>query len=285
MSTDRFTVGGGLTDATPPDDYALGHSDDELQRLMWQAEVLRPYAEQLLRMAGIGPGMRVLDIGCGTGDMAMLAAGRVGPSGSVTGIDRSERPLAVAARRAELAGLPWARFQHAALEEFTATEPFDAVIGRYVLIHQTDPVGFLSEAGRHVAVGGVLAFHEMNAARPTVICPEVPLWQQADQWAKRALSSVSPSMDAGSLLIEHFAAAGLPEPELHGEVPVGGGRGSHLYRYMAETIRSLLPVLGGLGVPAEVVGIDTLEERLRAAVTHAKAQIEWNPQFLAISRR
>jgi hypothetical protein len=142
----------------------------------------------------------------------------------------------------------------------------------------------LRQAARHAAAGGVLAFHEMNAARPTVICPEVPLWRQADDWAKRALSSISPHMDAGSRLIEHFSAAGLPEPELHCEVPVGGGENSYLYKYMAETIRSLLPVLGGLGVPAEVIGIDTLEDRLKAAVTEAKAQIEWNPQFLAVAR-
>ena len=282
MNTDPLTA--ELTDATPPTDYSLGHSDAELRRLMWQAEILRPYTERLLRMAGIGPGMRVLDVGCGTGDVTMLAASLVGPSGSVTGIDRSERPLVTAARRAESARLPWVQFHHATLEGFTGPAPFDAVIGRYVVIHQPDPASFLRDAWRHVAPGGVLAFHEMNVARPTFICPEVPLWQQAEGWAKRALSSVSPSLDAGSMLIGLFSAAGLPEPELHCEAPVGGGENSDLYRYMAETLRSLLPVLNGLGVPAEVIGIDTLEDRLRAAVTAAKAQIEWYPQFLAVAR-
>jgi SAM-dependent methyltransferase len=104
-----------LTGTAPATDYSLGHSDAELRRLMWQAEVLRPYTERLLRMAGIGPGMRVLDVGCGTGDMTMLAARLVGPSGSVTGIDRGQRPLATAARRAESARMPWVRFHHAAL--------------------------------------------------------------------------------------------------------------------------------------------------------------------------
>ncbi len=282
MNTDRLAA--EPADTTLPTDYSLGHSDAELQRLTWQAEVLRPYAERLLRMAGIGPGMRVLDVGCGTGDVAMLAARLVGPSGSVTGIDRSERPLATAARRAGSARLPWVQFHHATLEEFEGPAPFDAVIGRYVVIHQADPASFLRAAGRHLAAGGVLAFHEMNVARPAVICPEVPLWRQADSWARRALSSVSPSLDAGSRLIELFSAAGLPEPELRCEVPAGGGKDSYLYKYMADTMRSLLPVLDGLGVPAEVVGIDTLEDRLRAAVTAAKAQIEWYPQFLAVAR-
>ena len=282
MNNDHLSA--ELTDTTPPTDYSLGHSDAELQRLTWQAEVLRPYTERLLRMAGIEPGMRVLDVGCGMGDVTMLAAGLVGPSGSVIGIDRSERPLAAAARRAESAQLPWVQFHHAPLERFPGPAPFDAVIGRYVVIHQADPASFLREAWGHVAVGGVLALHEMNVARPAAISPEVPLWQRADGWARRALSSVSPSMGAGSRLIELFSAAGLPEPELRCEVPVGGGKDSDLYKYMADTTRSLLPLLGGLGVPAEVVGIDTLEDRLRAAVIQARAQIEWYPQFLAVAR-
>jgi ubiquinone/menaquinone biosynthesis C-methylase UbiE len=52
--------------------------------------MLRPITERLLRSAGIEPGMRVLDIGCGAGDVSMLAAELVGSTGSVVGIDRNE---------------------------------------------------------------------------------------------------------------------------------------------------------------------------------------------------
>ena len=66
--------------------YILGHSASEIQRLKTQAEILRPITERLLLNAGIRPGMRVLDIGCGAGDVTMLAAEKVGPSGSVVGL-------------------------------------------------------------------------------------------------------------------------------------------------------------------------------------------------------
>lgn len=99
------TKDGARRGDTVKTDYSLGHSDAELQRLIWQGDVLRPYTERLLRLAAIKPGMRVLDVGCGAGDVTMLLARIVGPSGSVTGVDRSAQPLALAEHRAAAAGL------------------------------------------------------------------------------------------------------------------------------------------------------------------------------------
>src|ERR1700730_18592339 len=67
--------------------YVLGHSQDEIGRLIDQAAIIRPTTERLLRSAGIERGMHVLDLGCGAGDVSMLAGKLVGPSGSVLGID------------------------------------------------------------------------------------------------------------------------------------------------------------------------------------------------------
>ena len=61
----------------------------------------------------------------------------------MVGIDRSREVLALAAERAQAAGLRNIRFEQASVEGFSSPEPFDLVIGRYILIHQADPVGFL----------------------------------------------------------------------------------------------------------------------------------------------
>jgi SAM-dependent methyltransferase len=66
---------------------------------MRQAAILRTITERLLQSTGIGSGMRVLDLGCGAGDVLMLAAELVDPSGSVVGIDRSPQVIAVARER------------------------------------------------------------------------------------------------------------------------------------------------------------------------------------------
>src|SRR5215831_15121646 len=80
--------------------YLLGHSEAEIRRLQTQAAILRPITERLLRCAGIQPGMRVLDLGSGAGDVAILAAEVVVPSGSVVGIDRNSQVLSIATQRA-----------------------------------------------------------------------------------------------------------------------------------------------------------------------------------------
>ncbi len=81
-------------------EYILGHSADELDRLIDQARFFGDLTEHVLRSAGLAHGMRVLDVGCGAGDVSLLAAQLVGPRGSVLGVDRSAAPLASARARA-----------------------------------------------------------------------------------------------------------------------------------------------------------------------------------------
>jgi ubiquinone/menaquinone biosynthesis C-methylase UbiE len=124
-------------------DYILGHSPREIERLIQQADIIRPITERLLMRLNIGPGARVLDLGSGAGDVSMLVAELVGPTGRVIGIDQNAEVLAIAAERASEADLSHIVFEHASLESFPTTESFDLVIGRYVLLHQADPIGFL----------------------------------------------------------------------------------------------------------------------------------------------
>ncbi len=151
----------GTTNYVAETENILGHSDREIRRLVHQGAILRPITERLLRGAGIGRGMRVLDLGCGAGDVSILAAELVGRSGSVVGIDRSPEAIAFARERVRSAGLRHIDFEEVSVEAFADAEPFDAVIGRYVLIHQTDPATLIRAAASLVRPGGVVAFHEL----------------------------------------------------------------------------------------------------------------------------
>lgn len=67
--------------------YVLGHTEAELKRLTTQARLIDPITRRFLVSAGVVPGMRVLDVGSGAGDLAILLAAMVGPEGEVVGSD------------------------------------------------------------------------------------------------------------------------------------------------------------------------------------------------------
>src|SRR4029434_1821163 len=95
----------------PKPEYVLGHSESELRRLSLQAQYWGEATLELLQRAGIGPGMRVLDLGCGAGDVSILAATLVGSSGSVVGVDLSAEAIAGAPKRAKATGSTQSQFQ------------------------------------------------------------------------------------------------------------------------------------------------------------------------------
>src|SRR5277367_3962556 len=215
--------------------YILGHSNAELRRLMLQAAILKPITQRLLREIGMQPGMRVLDIGCGSGDVSLLLAEMVGPTGSVVGIDRSPAALALARDRARVTGHPNITFHEAALVNSGGPAPFDAAIGRYVLVHQADPAVMIRAAASHIRKGGVVAFHEISMFGPLEMRPSVPLWQQSLDLIRAAFLPVLPHFDAAGRLIEHFHRAALGQPTVFCEMPVAGGADSLAYAWVAET--------------------------------------------------
>src|SRR4051812_11593 len=99
--------------------YVLGHARDELRRLDEGSAFLRPATAALLASCGLGPGMRVLDAGCGTGEVTLMCADAVGPGGDVLGVDRAPEALDKARDRAGLRGAAHARFEEADLASLT----------------------------------------------------------------------------------------------------------------------------------------------------------------------
>jgi len=138
--------------------YVLGHSAEELNRLIDQARLFGELTEDVFVRAGIGPGMRVLDVGCGAGDVSFLLARMVGPSGEVVGVDRSEEAVAMATARAQAMGLSQVSFSQGELEDISLDQPVDAAVGRFVLMYSPDPSVSLRRIAANVRTGGIVAF-------------------------------------------------------------------------------------------------------------------------------
>ncbi len=269
-------------DARP---YALGYSEGEFRRLERQGALYRDLTEDVLRRAGIAKGMRVLDIGCGVGDVSLIAGELVGPSGFVLGVDRSAEAVDMAERRAVEAGqCHWVRFTATELEAFSSDETFDAVIGRLILLYLADPVASVRRLAANVRPGGIIAFQEM--AMPMIrSVPDGPLFRQCRNWVLGTIERSGFEPDMGGKLFETLLASGLPAPQMIAAARVEGGPELTVYDYMAETLRSLLPVAERVGVTtADEVGIDTLAERLRREALERTASIMLPPLIGAWTR-
>jgi SAM-dependent methyltransferase len=137
--------------------------DAECRRLGCRPVFLRNPDKDSLRAAGVKRGMRVLDLGCGFGDMSLLIAKVVGASGLVLGVDPSAEAIGVAEKRATAASQSyWARFFVAGLHTFVLDEVFDVIIARPSSLDLREPAAALRRLSAFVHPGGVIAFHESS---------------------------------------------------------------------------------------------------------------------------
>jgi SAM-dependent methyltransferase len=117
-------------------DYALVLSDVEISRYTMMAAAAKRDEAALWHTAGIVPGARVADVGCGPGAVLVAMAEVVGPSGSVTGIDGDVGTVAAANSMIAQSGHGNAR-AHTGRADDTGLEPaaYDVVVMRHVLAH------------------------------------------------------------------------------------------------------------------------------------------------------
>ena len=266
-----------MTDPT----YALGRSDDEHARLTEQANFLRPLTERLFKKAGIKSGMKVLDVGSGVGDVAFLVAELVGPQGKVVGVDMDGVALEKARKRAEHLKLQNVEFVHGDVRTTELPGPFDAAVGRLVLLYFADPVGALARIAAQVRSKGIVAFQEMemNDAAVQAIYGHSLAGQVAVAIC-RTFAAAGVRVKMGGELLHTYEEAGLGRPELLGEFVVGGGPDFAGYPWLANTIRSLAPMARKLAISLEPLGdLDTLTQRLRSEAAAEKRDF-WSPPYV-----
>jgi SAM-dependent methyltransferase len=266
--------------------YLLGDSEGELERLAAQARLIEPITRGFLRDAGISPGMRVLDVGTGVGDVAFLAAEIVGAGGQVVGVDRSIPAIATARARADAMSLRNVSFAEGDPAMMSFDGPFDAVVGRRFLQFQADPPAMVRAVAGHVRPGGVVVFHELDSVGASSY-PPAPTYDRCCEWWIELLRQTGVDHRMGIKLHASFLAAGLAAPSMRFEAFIGGGATSadYLRFAAADLIRSVLPDLVRLGVATVAeVDIDTLHERMLAEVIAKESVIVGRSEIGAWAR-
>lgn len=138
--------------------FQLKQGGPEVYELFWVAAQMGPAAEELVSTAGVGAGHRVLDVACGTGVVARIAAALSGAPANVTGTDLNAGMLEAADRFAATGGVPgieWIECDAASMPLLDGA--FDVVLCQQGLQFMPDKPGAMAEMVRVLKPGGTIA--------------------------------------------------------------------------------------------------------------------------------
>jgi SAM-dependent methyltransferase len=242
------------------------------------------FTRRLLVDAGIGAGRRVLDIGCGTGDVLLLACELVGGRGAVVGIDRDAASLVAARDRARNSGFANLIFLQGEIEALPADlGTFDAIVGRRVLMYQPDAVRAVRHLAQQVRAGGLVVFQEHDSTMTPASLVPMPLHERAQQWIWQTVEREGGDIQMGFRLQKAFTEAGLSLEDVRAEAIVQTPTTPYA---LAAIVRAILPrIVRERVATAEEIDIDTLDERLDEERMRTNATYVGDMMFGAWARK
>jgi ubiquinone/menaquinone biosynthesis C-methylase UbiE len=246
-------------------EYALGRTVGEYDRLIEQAQIMRPLTGRMLHWAGVRSGMHVLDVGCGVGDVSFLVSEIVGEQGSVVGVDVDRGALELAAKRQAATGIVNVEFRAGNVAEIDVDREFDAAVGRFVLMYIDEPTAVLRRLREVLRPGGIVAFqewvgdvHGVCSARQPLLSSMLGLFAQTFE---RSGAHLTMGLDLYAWMLE---AGFEPDPAPIAEIGLHTGDQVLGARRWTLFARSMLPKIVEYGLATEAeIDVETLEARLR----------------------
>ena len=236
--------------------------------------VLPPWPKAISAEAGIHAGQRVLDVGSGVGDVAMLLANLVGPTGEVVGIERDGKSVARAAARASAAHLERLTFVQSDVGAFVSDRPFDALVGRFILQFLPRPEAVLRHLLQSLRPGGIVAFQENSWAPFVLFSAPVPLWAAGVRLLHEVSVRYGVNLEMGPALFRTFQDAGLPAPRMRLQMELG--HDADFTRWISDTVRTLQPLFTKYDISIAALGeLESLPDRLQAGVASSHSVVPW----------
>lgn len=195
------TGGGAVTS------YTIDGGQAGKSRLNVIAEMMWPASSALLAAAGVSPGARCLDVGCGGGHVSLELAGLVGPTGSVVGLDLDAQILELARSDAAEAGVTNVEYRVGSADALD-DGPYDVAYARFLLSHVSDPGGVVAGMAGAVAAGGVVIVEDID--QTGAFChPDSPVYRRATELYRETVRRRGGNSDIGPELPALLRAAGL----------------------------------------------------------------------------
>jgi SAM-dependent methyltransferase len=256
-------------------DYALERTGREYERLQAQSRAWEHATARALDAVGLAPGASCLDAGCGPGETMRMFAERVGPSGSVFGIDVDADVGAYAEASLRKQGYERCHFRTVDLNVDAPVPggPYDLVYARLLLFHTPHRTQVLRRLWEAVAPGGHLLVQDYDL-RSIELVPPLDSADEVCRVLLGAFAALECDTRAGIRLPQLFGAAGIGEPDgtdIAGRLePLRVGR-----VILEETFRSVLPVAYDNGVTDAFRAEETLAQLATDAVVHADYSVVW----------
>jgi ubiquinone/menaquinone biosynthesis C-methylase UbiE len=232
---------------------------------------------------GITPGMRVLDVGCGNGDLSRTVAALAGPDGEVVGIDSSEAALTAArATPADAISAPL-RYQFADLStDLPDLGSFDAIVGRRVLMYLPDAAATLHRLARLAKRDTILGFQEHARADLPTGLAALPMHQRCYELMWRTIAAERGDVAIGYRLADLIRGAGFQIDHARCEgVLIQPWHESFLPMLM----RIMLPRMVACGaIRADEIDVDELERGMDHERRSGSGTILWDLAFLVSGR-
>ena len=143
-------------------DYIISGGKDGKSRLNVLADVLQHQTKALLQLHGLTKGMSLLDLGCGGGNVALMAAAIVGDNGSVTAVDFDREIIALAQEDATAAHAKNISFHAMSAYDISYTSQFDIAYSRFLLSHLDEPAAVLQKMKQSVKPGGKVIVEDVD---------------------------------------------------------------------------------------------------------------------------
>jgi SAM-dependent methyltransferase len=219
------------------------------------------FTERLLIDAGIREGMRVLDVGCGSGDVTYLLARLVGSTGEVVGADHDANALSIARQRTAPPHHAHPTFIESDLLGLAESlGVFDAIVGRRVLMYQADTVAAVRALAQYLRPGGTIVFQEHDTTLVPASLDGFLLHKRAQGWIQHMIEREGADLNIGFNLHRIFTQAGLAVEAVRGECLIQTSSSPYA---LGHIVRACLPRILAHGVAtAEEVEVETLQARL-----------------------
>lgn len=232
---------------------------------------------------GLCANMRVLDVGCGNGDLSRMVAALVGPNGEVVGIDSSEAALASARAAPHDPASASIRYETADLSgPLPELGQFDAIVGRRVLMYLPDAAATLIRLARLAKPDAILAFQEHARADLPAGAGDLPVHRQCYDLAWGTVAAEQGDVALGYRLAELVRAAGFTIEQARSEgVLIQPWEES----FLPTLVRVMLPRMIEHGVVQEgEIDLALLADRIDEERRSVGGTIFWDLAFLVSGR-